>query len=54
MEDLTGKLVTKEDINEILTVVTKYMVIGMLKLPPELAVQLPNIRRCLLELLENK
>jgi hypothetical protein len=54
MVDLTGTPVTKTDIEEALTIVRKYMVIGIMKLPPELAVQLPNIKRCLEELDKSK
>jgi hypothetical protein len=50
MEDLTGKPVSKQDVVEAREVVTKYMVLGMTRLPPEFAVQLPNILRCLREL----
>lgn len=54
MEDLTGKPVSKQDIDEALIVVQKYLVKGMTTFPPEFAVQLPNIMRCLRELRSHK
>jgi len=54
IEDLTGQPVSRREVQEAIEVVQKWMVLGMMKLPPELAVQLPNIRRCLIELLEKK
>lgn len=53
-EDMTGKPVSKDDIREALTVVRKFLTIGITKLPPELVVQLPNILRCLQELERSK
>jgi len=52
--DNTGKPVSASDIREALDVINKYLIIGMTKLPPELAVQLPNISRCLRELASTK
>lgn len=45
--DRTGEFPTREEVEEAREVVKKYLIIGMLKLPPELAVQMPNIHRCL-------
>lgn len=45
--DLSGQDASKEDVQEARAIVRKYVVMGLLKLPPELAVQLPNIDRCL-------
>ena len=48
--DNTGKPVPLKDFEEALGVVTKFMAIQeLMKLPPELAVQMVNIRRCLLQ-----
>jgi hypothetical protein len=49
-DDLTGKPVTASDVDEAIAVVTKMAKTHLTQLPPELAVQLMNIRRCLLEL----
>jgi hypothetical protein len=49
-EDLTGKPVSLEHIDEALKVIQRHMVISILNLPPDLAVHLPNIHRCLVEL----
>jgi hypothetical protein len=46
-EDKTGQPVSDQDIDEAIAVVTRAMVLSVLKLPPELAVQMPNIHRCL-------
>lgn len=48
--DEAGKPVSQHDVDEAIRVVSKQLVVGLLKLPPELAVQLPNILRCLQEL----
>jgi len=53
-EDRSGQPPSALEIDEAVAVVQKWMVIGMMQLPPELAVQLPNIRRCLLELKKTK
>ena len=50
MEDLTGQPVSKKDVLEARVVIQKFLVTGLTALPPELAVQLPNILRCLREL----
>jgi hypothetical protein len=50
MEDRTGKPVRKEEVDEALAVVRKFIVSGLTTFPPEFAVQLPNIMRCLQEL----
>jgi hypothetical protein len=47
IKDMTGQLPTQRDVREAEAVVAKYLTIGLMKLPPELAVQLPNIHRCL-------
>lgn len=54
IEDMTGKPISRDNVREAIVVVRKYMVIGLLKLPPELATQLPNILRCLQELERTK
>lgn len=54
MEDRTGQPVSKQDVQDALGVVRKFVVTGMLTLPVELAVQLPNILRCLTELERQK
>ena len=49
--DMTGRPPSADDVNEALAVVTKFMAPPkILDLPPELAVQLMNIRRCLVRL----
>lgn len=50
MIDKSGQPPSKEDIVEAKKVVVKYLIVGITLLPPELAVQLPNILRCLSEL----
>jgi hypothetical protein len=50
-QDVSGRPPTLEEVQSAKRVVTKLLVVGILKLPPELAVELPNVRRCL-ELLE--
>ena len=50
-KDITGELVSEQDIKEAITAVKSVMTKDMLKLPPELAVNIPNIHRCLTELL---
>ena len=52
--DVTGKPVSRRDVEEAEQVVRKFMVNGIMKLPPELAVQIPNILRCLSELKATK
>lgn len=47
IEDRTGSLPSSNDVNEAIAVISKFVTIGMMKLPPELAVQMPNILRCL-------
>lgn len=54
MIDMTGKPVSKRDIEEAILVVKKSMVTELAKLPPGLAVQLPNILRCLQEFEKTK
>lgn len=51
-QDLTGEPPSNRDIEEALQVITRLMVdIKMIAtLPPQILVQVPNIRRCLLEL----
>jgi hypothetical protein len=46
-EDFSKRLPSLADVQEAKRVVGKYLVIGIIKLPPELAVQLPNLARCL-------
>ncbi len=51
IEDKTGHLVSVEDIDAAIMAVDRGIVsIGKLMLVPELAVNMPNIRRCLQEL----
>jgi hypothetical protein len=45
-EDRTGKPITSAEFEDAIGVVTKF-VPQMMSLPPELAVQMMNIRRCL-------
>ncbi|KKN81363.1 hypothetical protein LCGC14_0319760 [marine sediment metagenome] len=47
MEDATGKPSTIEDIERAATVVRKSIITAMMKLPPELAIELTTILRCL-------
>jgi hypothetical protein len=50
IEDRTGTVVQVREYEEAIGVVTRYCVLTELtKLPPELAVQMMNIRRCLLQ-----
>lgn len=50
-DDKAGQSPTTNDVVDALWAVRNAMHPGlMMKLPPELAVNLPNIRRCLLEL----
>ena len=44
MNDLSGKPPSDQDVQEALAVV---QVVGVLKLPPDMAVQMPNVFRCL-------
>ena len=48
--DLTGTPPSLQDIAEAQGVVARALLLYLLKVPPELAVQLPNILRCLEEL----
>jgi len=50
MDDLTGTPPSVRDIEEATRAVQEAMVRDIVKLPPGLAVQLPNIHRCLEEL----
>lgn len=50
--DTTGQPRKDEDIREAIKVIEKQILTGILKLPPELAVQLMTIRQSLQELLE--
>jgi hypothetical protein len=45
--DKTGQLPTQAEFDESITVVSKYLVRGILDLPPELAVSMAVILRCL-------
>lgn len=47
IKDLTGSMPTKRDLNDARQVVKKHVMTGILTLPPELALQLPNILRLL-------
>ena len=47
--DLTGTPPSARDLQEAQAVVRKAIVTMMAKIPPELAIQLPNILRCLME-----
>ena len=46
-----GGMPSGDDAEEALKVVAKYIVSGVLTLPPGLAVQMPNIHRCLVAFL---
>jgi hypothetical protein len=46
IDDRTGMPVPVEDFSEAIEVVTKYM-LRIAQVPPELAVQLGNVKRCL-------
>lgn len=48
--DKTGETESLQTIDEAIAVVSKHQVVSMLKLPPDLAVMMPSIRRCLIEL----
>ena len=48
--DITGQPVSERDIQEAIDAVRKAMTVDILKLPPELGVQMANIHRCLKEL----
>jgi hypothetical protein len=50
MIDKTGGMPTGDDAEEALTVVARY-ILSITTLPPELAVQMPNIHRCLVAFL---
>jgi hypothetical protein len=52
MIDMTGQPPSNQDVEDAIKAVTSVMVNPktMLSLPPELIVNLPNIRRCLMEL----
>ena len=50
MIDMTGKPVTKADVQQAQQAVRAALVKSLTQLPAELAVQLPNILRCLQEL----
>lgn len=52
-EDLTGSLVSDRDIDDAMSAVKTGM-IHVMKLPPELAVNLPNVLRCLQQLKTNR
>jgi hypothetical protein len=52
--DNTGKPVSRRDIEDAIGAVRTAMAKHFVTLPPELAVQLPNIHRCLGELLRTK
>ena len=55
IKDLTGEPETRNVVDDAIAVVTKHLrPTLMFKLPPDLAVQLPAIRRCLLELRRTK
>lgn len=45
--DKTGELPTKEDFETAIITVKRAMTVSVLKLPPELGVELGNILRCL-------
>lgn len=46
--DITGQAPSERDVDDAIQAIRNQVVgMGMLKLPPELAVNLPNILRCL-------
>lgn len=45
--DRTGTPVSLADYDEVIGVVRKFIVTGIIRFPPEFAVQLPSILRCL-------
>jgi hypothetical protein len=51
-EDKTGTPPSQRDIDEAIQVVKKMIITSVMKLPPELAINLPNILRCLQRLRE--
>lgn len=49
MEDRTGKPLDVREYQECIEAITRMMGPAMMKLPPELAVMVPQIRRCLVQ-----
>lgn len=47
MQDLTGTPPSEEDVAQATAVLKKSLVLYFIKLPPELAVEIPNVLRCL-------
>lgn len=52
MEDLTGTPPSRRDVEEAIAVIQKVFVTQLHTLPIELAIQVPNIHRCLKRLAE--
>ena len=50
--DMTGTPPSERDVDEATKVVKKMIITQMMNLPPELAINLPNILRCLQRLKE--